>query len=75
MVYVTPDVMPNPYDRLPEDSAWSALVGRVEEYRSGKVAVPALKGVPVVAAAASPTTRAAATTRTTVKKTVTTKKR
>lgn len=77
VVYVTPDVMPNPYDRLPEDSAWSALVGRVEEYRSGKVAVPALKGVPVVAAtaAASPTTRAAATTRTTVKKTVTTKKR
>lgn len=86
VLFLTPDLMPNPYDRLPDDAAWTAMINRVEEYRTGKVALPGLRGVPtqVPAAAAgasgaSATTRAAtATTRrtaTTVRRTPTTKKR
>ncbi len=87
VLYLTPDLMPNPYDRLPDDSSWTALINRIEDYRSGKVALPALKGVPTQAPAAAAaagnsqtaTTRATATTRrptpTTVRRPTTTKKR
>jgi Spherulation-specific family 4 len=53
VLYVTPDLMPNPYDNFPDDGAWKALVDRVAAYNSGKVALPAVKG-PVVAAANAP---------------------
>jgi Spherulation-specific family 4 len=52
VIYVTPDLMPNPYDNFPDDAAWKALVDRVAAYNSGKVQLPAVKG-PVVAAAAN----------------------
>lgn len=52
VLYVTPDLMPNPYDNFPDDAAWKALVDRVAAYNSGKVALPAVKG-PVVAPAAT----------------------
>jgi Spherulation-specific family 4 len=63
VLFLTPDVLPNPYDKLPDDASWSAMINRVEDYRSGKVALPALKGVPVNV----PISKAADTTPTTVK--------
>jgi Spherulation-specific family 4 len=52
VIFVTPDVMPNPYDNFPDDAAWKALVDRVAAYNSGKVALPVVKG-PVVAPGAT----------------------
>jgi hypothetical protein len=53
VIYVTPDLMPNPYDNFPDDAAWKALVDRVAAYNSGKVALPAVNGPKVVAAVAT----------------------
>ena len=50
VIFVTPDLMPNPYDNFPDDAAWKTLVERVAAYNSGKVALPAVKGPVVVAA-------------------------
>jgi len=44
VLFITPDVMPNPYDTLPDDAAWKALTERVEAYNTGKLALPAVKG-------------------------------
>jgi hypothetical protein len=68
VLYVTPDLMPNPYDNFPDDAAWKALVNRVADYNSGKVSLPAVKG-PVVAPAATnaPVTTKQAVTPTTKK--------
>jgi hypothetical protein len=78
VLFLTPDLMPNPYDRLPDDASWTAMINRVEEYRSGKVTLPALRGVPTQAtatatAAATATTRPAATATTRPAATATTK--
>lgn len=48
VLFVTPDVMPNPYDSLPDDSSWKALLDRVDAYNSGKIALPAVKGPKLV---------------------------
>lgn len=82
VLFLTPELMPNPYDNLPSSSAWAAFVNRVNDYNAGKVALPkvvTLKGPGLTAAAgASPTTKKATTVvkKTTKKKTVkkTTKK-
>ena len=44
VLFITPDVMPNPYDALPDDSAWKAITERVAAYNSAKLALPAVKG-------------------------------
>ena len=82
VLFITPELLPNPYDNLPSPSAWAAFVNRVNDYNAGKVALPkvlALKGpAPSAAAGVSPTTKKATTV---VKKTTkkaakkTTKKR
>jgi Spherulation-specific family 4 len=81
VVYVTPDLMPNPYDNFPDDGAWKALVDRVAAYNSGKVALPVVVGPKVApaatvkpAAAVTPTTKKPATAKKpTVKKAATKK--
>ncbi len=81
VLFLTPELMPNPYDNLPSASAWSAFVNRINDYNAGKVALPSVLGLkaPSAAAAASPTTKKASAVvkKTTKKKTVkkTTKKR
>ena len=84
VLFLTPELMPNPYDNLPSASAWSAFVNRVNEYNAGKVTLPkvlTLKAPPAAAAAAgaaAPTTKKPATlVKKTTKKSVkkTTKKR
>ncbi len=76
VLFLTPELMPNPYDNLPSASAWTAFVNRVNDYNAGKVALPKVLTLkaPALAAAAAPTTKKVATV---VKKTVkkTTKKR
>ena len=80
VLYLTPDLLPNPYDNLPSPSAWAALVNRVNDYNAGKVALPAvviLKAPAAAATAASTTKKATSVVKKTSKKTVkkTTKKR
>jgi Spherulation-specific family 4 len=69
VIYVTPDLMPNPYDNFPDDAAWKTLVERVAAYNSGKLALPLVK-VPVVPSANVP----AATVKPVPSVTTTTKK-
>lgn len=83
VLYITPDILPNPYDKLPDDGAWNKIIDRVQQYATGKVALPAVKQLVVPATAttvkAASDTVAPATTKkptlTTKKKAVTTKKR
>jgi hypothetical protein len=74
VLFLTPDLLPNPYDKLPDDAAWKAMIDRVEEYRSGKLALPALKGVPVEQAVSKAGATAAAPVTTVKGATATTKK-
>ncbi len=53
VLYLTPDVLPNPYDSLPDDAFWKALTERVDAYNSAKVALPAVVG-PKIAVSAAP---------------------
>jgi hypothetical protein len=71
VLFVTPDVMPNPYDSLPDDAAWKALTERVDAYNSGKLALPTVKGPKL----APTTTKKPTTTKVVTKKAVTTKKK
>ncbi len=71
VLFVTPDVMPNPYDSLPDDAAWKALTDRVAAYNSGKLTLPAVKGPKLTPT----TTKKPVTTKVVKKKTVTTKKK
>ena len=80
VLFLTPELLPNPYDNLPSSSAWTAFVNRVNDYNAGKVALPpvlALKASSAAATAAPTTKKATSTVKTTKKKTVkkTTKKR
>lgn len=72
VLYLTPELLPNPYDNLPSVSAWTAFVNRVNDYNAGKVALPPvliLKAPSAAAATAPPTTKKATTTaKTTTKK-------
>lgn len=71
VLYITNDIMPNPYDKLPDEAAWNAMVSHIAAINSGKAALPATKQLTKpVAAAALPTAKAT----TTIKKVVTTKK-
>ncbi len=77
VLFLTPELMPNPYDNLPSASSWTAFVNRVNDYNAGKVALPKVLTLKAPAAAATPATAKAATA-TTKKKTAvkkTTKKR
>lgn len=44
VLFITPDVLPNPYDALPDDAAWKALTERVAAYNTAKLTLPAVKG-------------------------------
>ncbi len=75
VLYVTPDVLPNAFDTLPDDSAWKLITQRVADYNSGKVALPAvlqLKQEPTTTVRPATTKR---TTPTTKRVTPTTKKK
>ncbi len=71
VLFLTTDIMPNPYDKLPDDAAWNAMISHIADINSGKVALPATKQLTKPAAAAAPAPQAS----TTVKKAVTTKKK
>lgn len=77
VLYVTPDVLPNPYDKLPDDGVWNKIIDRVQQYATGKVQLPAVKQLVIPANAATTTIKASADTAatpTTRKPTATTKK-
>jgi hypothetical protein len=44
VLFITPDVLPNPYDELPDEASWKALTDRVDAYNTGKLAAPVVKG-------------------------------
>jgi hypothetical protein len=68
VLFLTNDRLPNPYDTLPDDDAWKALLDRVDFYNSGK-ALPTVMSITV------PTTAAPATTKAPIKKTTVVKKK
>lgn len=73
VVFITDDLLPNPYDQLPTDPAWNALTAKVNAYNAGTATMPTpstLKGMTATAAAAPASTmKIAVTTKKTVKKT------
>ena len=77
VVYVTDDVMPNPYDSLPSEAAWKAILDRVNQYNNAQIAPPALRSVPVPKAGTASGTPKATTKKPTTKRRVvrTTKRR
>jgi Spherulation-specific family 4 len=44
VLFVTPDALPNPYDTLPDDATWKAILDRVDAYNNAKLVLPAVKG-------------------------------
>jgi Spherulation-specific family 4 len=80
VLYITDDVMPNPYDTLPTDATWKSVLDRVGQYNSGQIALPPLRGVPIPSAKsadAAPSTTVKPGSKPTTKKAVrkTTKRR
>lgn len=60
ILFVTSDALPNPYDTLSDDASFQALVDRVNDYNSGRVALPAILRltVPPTTTIAAPVTTA-----------------
>ncbi len=71
VLYLTDDTLPNPYDSLPGDAMFKAIVDRVTQYSNGSTPLPAVKqlSVPKAAAGVATTAPAKAATKATVKKT------
>ena len=70
VLFVTSDLMPNPYDNFPDDAAWKTLVDRVAAYNSGKLALPTVNGPKVAPAALAAVAIKAPVAPTTTKKPV-----
>ena len=68
VLYITDDVFPNPYDSLPSEDMFKAIVDRVTQYSNGTTPLPAVKQLVVTKAAS------VATSKTTTKKKKTTRK-
>ena len=73
VLYVTNDVLPNPYDSLPDDATWKTILDTVEQYAAGRAALPSVKGLTAPATTTTPkpgapTTIAKPASVTTVKK-------
>ncbi len=78
VVYITDDVMANPYDSLPSEEMFKAIVDRVTQYSSGATPLPAVKQLVVSKASSVVTTKKASTSKKTTRKAVvrrTTKKK
>ena len=81
VLYLTDDVLPNPYDSLPRDETWKAVLDRVSQYSNGAVPLPAVKQLVVpTAVAGNPAVgktgnSAKPTTKRTTKRRVTRRKR
>lgn len=76
VLYVTNDVMPNPYDSLPDDATWKAILDRIDAYNAGKLALPeVLKLTVPTVAKATPTTKKPVVKKPVVKKKTTTTKK
>ena len=73
VLFITPDSLPNPYDKLPDDATWTKIIERVNQYANGKLALPVVKQL-VVPAAATTTAAASASATTTTKKPLTVSK-
>jgi hypothetical protein len=52
VLYLTDDVLPNPYDSLPSDAVFKAVLERVGQYTSGAAPLPAVKQLVIPKAAA-----------------------
>jgi Spherulation-specific family 4 len=75
VLYLTDDTLPNPYDSLPGDATFKAVVDRVTQYSNGTTPLPVVKQLSVPKAGATVTTAAPgkATTNSTVTKKTTRK--
>ena len=56
ILYVTSDTLPNPYDSLSDDASFQALIDRVDDYNSGKVALPSVLKLTAPTTTAAPVT-------------------
>jgi hypothetical protein len=71
VLFVTNDKLPNPYDTLPDDATWKALLDRVDLYNNGKALPATIKlTVPPTTPAVTSATVAKATATTAPKKAV-----
>jgi hypothetical protein len=70
VLYLTDDVLPNPYDSLPSDAVFKAVLDRVGQYSSGATPLPVVKQlvVPSQAASKAPAPKKTVKKRTTVKR-------
>lgn len=70
VLYITDDVMPNPYDSLPSEDMFKAIVDRVTQYTNGSTPLPVVKPLVAPKAASSAVTPRPTTKKKTTKKAV-----